>query len=637
MRRRVTPDLTCAGALLIAALVGACGPGEPLERAGAASSADAAGAEARDAAAPAPGATQDDETPDASAPAAPTPDATSADAGAWRDEPSGGGGPEASGAPGGCAPVGGMLAGDPLVIPTGEGPVVGLLRDGTRSWRGIPYAAAPIGDLRFRPPASAACRAAPLVASDFGDVCPQPISYGEDLAPDAIVIQGTEDCLTLNIWAPMAEACEPSGCPVLVWLHGGGHVGGGATMTLPGGGLAQDGATLAADHGVIVVTVQSRLGALGWLAHPALAAEQSASPLGNYGLLDQQQALRWVQGNIRAFGGDTGRVTLAGTSAGAVQTALHVAAPSSNGLFARAAVMSGAATARSLEAAFVEGERSVARTACHLERGEALLACLRALPVDALVAATHSPPSLASTAPVAGARLGPTIDGRLIPASPLGLIANRYASKNAAPPPLLVGSNAEELVGLLPVSGLPPERWPETVRALVAAPLAEAIGVEVQRVLAELLAAYPLTRYASADEAIADLFTDLRFTCPARRLLDAASGYEAQTWRYLFARRAATAAGPAPASHGREIAYFLGSWRNLAAGGQPDEVDQALSDAMTQALAGFVRDGHPDHASPRWTPWGEGGATLVLDARSALEPDPRGARCDVWDRLVRAH
>jgi para-nitrobenzyl esterase len=636
MRPRFTlPPLTHA--LALAAMLVACDAGELAATGafdavgGTSQSADAGFGSASDDGAPDAGGTAGDPGTDASAPAEDVPDAERAEDVAAPPSPADADDAGTQAATGGCEPVGGALAGDPLVIPTQEGPVVGLLRDGLRNWRGIPYAAPPVGDLRFRAPAPALCRAAPHVAADFGPVCPQPAAYAETTG-DVGAVTGDEDCLTLNVWAPTAEVCGDAGCPVLVYLHGGGHVGGGASVKLPGGGVVYDGAVLAGDHGIIVVTVQSRLGALGWLAHPALAAEQPEGPLGNYGLLDQQRALGWIQRNIGAFGGDTARVTLAGTSAGAVQTALHVAAPSSVGLFSQAVVMSGAATARTLEAALSDGERSIARTACASQAPDALLACLRRLPVEVIVQATHTPPTFTSPTLGPSGRLGPTLDGRLLTSDPLDLIGRRYASKNAAPPAILVGSNAEELAGLLAVTGVTVERWPEAVRALVAVPMAAASGLDVQRILAEILAMYPLARYATPDDALADVYTDLRFTCPARSLLAAASGPEARSWRYLFARRAATASGALPASHGREVVYFFGSWRNLP-GYRPAEPDIRLSDAMAAALAGFVRDGVPD-ATPAWETWGEAGATLVLDTRVTLAEDPRAERCAMWDRLL---
>jgi para-nitrobenzyl esterase len=527
-----------------------------------------------------------------------------------------------------CAPVGGLLEGDPLVIPTTEGPAVGVLREGTRSWRGLPYAAAPVGALRFRPPVSPPCREVPLVAAEFGPVCPQPLDYSGEVV-------GDEDCLTLDIQAPMQVDCEGGGCPVLVFLHGGGHVAGGAGGSAPGGGRAVDGARIAAEDGVIVVTLQSRLGALGWLAHEALAAEQPEGPVGNYGLLDQQRALAWLRDNIRAFGGDPGRVTLAGTSTGAVQTALHLAAPASAGLFSRAVVMSGAARARRLEAALLDGARRVARTRCAPERGETLLACLRALPVQELVTATHAPPTLASTALDEGGALGPTVDGFLLPGLPLELIANRHATKGTTPPALLVGSNAEELEGLLTAPGLTPERWEDTVRELIAGPLGSGAGLAPQQVLEALLAAYPLEAYASPEAALAAMFTDLRFTCPARRLLKAAEGPEARAWRYLFARRAVTATGELPASHGRELGYFFGATASVE-GAALSEVDAVLSDTMRRALVAFARDGRPAVDGLVWAPYRDRGATLVFEARPRLSEDPGHARCELWERLASA-
>jgi carboxylesterase type B len=220
-----------------------------------------------------------------------------------------------------------------------------------------------------------------------------------------------------------------------------------------------------------------------------------------------------------------------------------------------------------------------------------------------------------------------------LPGPPLELIASRYATKGTTPPALLVGTNAEELEGLLSLSGLSSERWEDAVSRLVADPLAAAAGLAPQRVLEALLQAYRLEDYANPEAALAAMFTDLRFTCPARRLLEAAEGPEAGAWRYLFARRGATATGELPASHGREVGYFFGAEVSLE-GHALSQVDAGLSDAMRLALAGFARGGPPGVEGLEWAPYRDGGATLVFDARPGLAEDPGRARCELWERLL---
>jgi carboxylesterase type B len=295
--------------------------------------------------------------------------------------------------------------------------------------------------------------------------------------------------------------------------------------------------------------------------------------------------------------------------------------------------MSGAAVARDHDAALSEGRHLVGRTPCGAARdGAEVLACLRALPAAELVAATHLPPTFADLGLARAPTYGPTVDGVFLPEAPLALIARRHGSKNVAPPAVLVGSNAEELVGLLPATGLTAERWPEALRAFVAEPLAAATGGDVDAILAELLATYPLTLAASPDAVLAELLGDLRFTCPARRLLAATAGPEARAYRYLFARRVATVYGPLPASHGREVPLFFGSWRNLP-GYAPAEEDALLSEAMAEALATFARDGLPAVTGPAWRPYGEEGDTLRWDAPVTVVHDPGAARCGLWERL----
>ena len=262
------------------------------------------------------------------------------------------------------------------LAPASAGPVVrvdgglarGTARAGVASFLGLPYAAPPTGNLRWRPPQPAAGWTGVRDATAFGPSCPQPTQFNPFLPPGPI----SEDCLYLNVYTPALRSHGGGGRPVLVWIHGGGLVQDGARN--------YDGTKLAAD-GTVVVTINYRLGALGFLAHPALASRGGSA--GNYGLMDQQAALRWVQRNIAQFGGDPHNVTIAGQSAGGLSVLAQLVSPGARGLFQRAIVQSGtfALTQRPLATAEANGETFAASVGC----ADQTAACLRSVPVSDLV------------------------------------------------------------------------------------------------------------------------------------------------------------------------------------------------------------------------------------------------------------
>ena len=288
---------------------------------------------------------------------------------------------------------------------------------GVRVYKGIPYAAPPIGRLRWRPPEPAAAWTGVRPTREFGAHSVQGVVWDDiDLSGAAT----SEDCLHLNVWTPAAPS-DGARLPVMVWIHGGGFVVGS------GAEPRYDGARLAA-RGIVVVTVNHRLNALGFLAHPELTAESEHHSSGAYGFLDLVAALQWVQRNVAAFGGDPDKVTIAGESAGSQATSALMASPLAKGLFARVIGESGAMFASPSRALATLEEAEAAGLGFMRRLGARSLAEMRALPADAILAA----------APGLGFR--PIIDGWFLPRSP----AEIFAAGEHSDVPLMAGWNKDE-------------------------------------------------------------------------------------------------------------------------------------------------------------------------------------------------
>lgn len=378
------------------------------------------------------------------------------------------------------------LAG-PIVV-TQSGALEGVESGAITEWRGIPYATPPVGALRFRPPAPAASWAGVRDATTFASPCLQPSAFG---------ISGSEDCLYLNVFVP-AGATSVSGLPTMVHLHGGGN----------GFGRGREDASPFVAHGVVVVTLNYRLGPLGWAGHPALSAEGGGSS-GEYGVLDQIAALRWVRDNIASFGGDPGNVTLFGFSAGSFDTVAVMASPLARGLLHRAAVQGEAYWP--LTGTFVtiqDAESMGLEIAGGLGCADAadVPACLRALPAEAFV-------------PEGGFfDVAPWVGGVVLPRSPLELVAESGI-------PLLVGHNREEdsvFAWRFLEEPFTNVNWIHTTNLLVGPQLG-----------AKARALYPPRDYDSLKWAYITMETDAVRGCPTRRLANANAAH-APTYRYLF-------------------------------------------------------------------------------------------------------
>jgi para-nitrobenzyl esterase len=456
-----------------------------------------------------------------------------------------------------------VSASDPLTVQTNAGVVQGISNGTVNEWLGIPYAAPPVGANRWRPP--------------------QPVTPWKGIrragrfAPDCIQLaalktsEGSEDCLYLNVFAP-AGATRRSKLPVMVHLHGGANFF----------GFAYKHAKTLVGHGVIVVTVGYRLGVFGFVGHPALTAEGHGSS-GEYGVLDQIAALRWVHDNIAAFGGKPRNVTLFGESAGSFDAVAIAASPLGRGLFTHLAAQTeafdagrGTGTINDAEGfgLYVARKVGCASTA-HV------LACLRAKTAARLVLAAGP------------ADVAPWTGGVVLPRSPLALIA-----RQRHPVPMLVGSNREEGVFILQSQGAPiPPHHPFTRRDWVKYTnllVGKSRGQQARQL-------YPLSRYDSPYWDTVGMYTDAVYTCPMRRLALTSRG---RVYRYLYTHRYQNNAFLASL----RAAHFLDDpilWGAASLLGKPRYTfspdERALTATMSTYWTNFAKDGNPNSPGvPRW-------------------------------------
>ncbi len=465
---------------------------------------------------------------------------------------------------------------------------------GVRSFRGIPYALPPVGARRWAPPQAQPRWEGVRNATAFGADCPQN-SQTLTRAPGQ-----SEDCLFLNVWTPAGAA--PGSLPVMVWLHGGSFVGGS------GADARVDGQALAA-RGAVVVTLNYRVGLFGFMAHPALSAESPDKVSGNYGLLDQLCALRWVQDNITAFGGDASRVTVFGVSAGSASISLLLVSPQAKGLFSQA-ILESPGAGRPL-ASLADAEE------LGLSAGSDLKA-LRALDATEVLAMTgrFTPKVRGLTTPRV---LRPIRDGWLIPQDerPALLAGQQHAM------PILIGSNQDE-------GSLLTAAWPVAERTAYTALVEENFGGDAR----EALTLYPAAADADVRTRVAELFADTQFNYGTRLLTQAMAAQGQPVWRYLFTRRRpGQADGP---HHGEEVAHVFG---NLSAArqGSPaafDKVDEALSDFMMRSWVAFATTGNPDPQGGSWPAYDSAGDRhLVLGDRVEAGSAWRAAQLDFLETV----
>lgn len=483
------------------------------------------------------------------------------------------------------------------IVRIDAGDIRGVTSDGVDSFKGIPYAAPPTGTLRWRTPQLAKPWQGVLFAQEFGPACMQ-----------ADNVPKSEDCLTLNVWRPAGRSTTP--LPVMVWIYGGALVH-GRTSPYPGDALAK--------QGVIVVSMNYRLGRLGFFAHPALADEAPDDVRGNYGYMDQRAALQWVQRNMAAFGGDPKSVTIFGESAGGGSVMVHLTSPMSHGLFRRAILQSPAIpTARETvlplteladaEKTAVEYARSVGVTA---EGAEALKA-LRALPAEKLVEGTSGGQEIAalSSGTLIAGVAGAIRDGRLVVEAP----ETALAAGHQAMVPVIIGANDRDLYAAL-------ANTKDEVFANFGPNAADARKL------------YDPRGDQTLDELQQQVFADKTLVEPARHLADEMARAGQPVWLYRFAYVLEAQRGKFMGTpHGFEIPLTMDVPGALVRD-KATSNDEAMADTASGYWVQFARTGDPNGGGrPLWPAHDPSVDRLIHFTNSGviLGTDPLKARLDLW-------
>lgn len=485
------------------------------------------------------------------------------------------------------------------------GAVRGEALGAVHAFRGIPYAQPPLGPLRWKPPAPMAPWTRVREARDFGPAClqiamPAGSIYGLELAGYS------EDCLTLNVWAP----ANAKGAAVMVWIHGGAHrIGSSAEPMFDGAALAR--------RGIIVVSMNYRLGVLGHLAHPALSAESPDGVSGNYGLLDQIAALTWVKQNIAAFGGDPAKVTVAGESAGATSVYYLMASPRARGLFARAIAQSGSFISTPVLKARRFGEAPAEQIGVDLARklGTTDIAALRSLDAAELTQASAA----------AGYLPWYTVDGHVLPAP----LVEVFERGEQAPVPLLAGFNEGDIRTLLRFAPAEMPKSPAIYEAEIRARYGD-------------LADPFLKLYPAKDvrESALAAVRDAVFGWSTDRAVRQQTRIGQPAYYYFFDHGyPAAAAKNLHAFHASEIPFVFGTHHRTVALWPKVELEGAqarLTEAMQAYWVSFVKTGVPSApGEPAWRPYGESRAYMAFEDAPRLRADLMPGMFELNEEVVR--
>jgi len=501
------------------------------------------------------------------------------------------------------------------IIDLDSGKITGLIigRDPeVHVFKGIPYAAPPVGTLRWKPPQPVKPWEGVLECNTFGPVCPQ----RESMYPmyrnkyDKI----SEDCLYLNIWTSAKDS--KTVLPVMVWIHGGGNVSGAGSLPY------YEGEALAR-QGVVLVSINYRLGPLGFFAHPLLSKESGRGVSGNYGLLDQIAALQWVQKNIRAFGGDSNRVTIFGESAGGLNVCCLMASPLAKGLFHRAIAESGHAFGRIRHLkepwygqASIEKQGEQIAKDLGLGDGPDPLAALRAMSAEKII--EGSKPILGFGGEI-GNRFGPGVDGWVIPDD----INAIFEQGKQTDVPLIVGTNGNEGIAFILNTNIKTvEEYQSAVKTLYG------------RFSEDILAMYPVRESSEIRKALSEILGDLGFIAGARTFVRGMGMVKSKAYLYHFTKKPQGQIGEIlGAFHGAEIPYVFD---NLDNGQFPmDEKRRTLAKVMSGYWVQFAKTGDPNKEG--LTPWpaydAKGDQHLEFGESVKVGNGLRKAACDLAEKI----
>lgn len=500
-----------------------------------------------------------------------------------------------------------FAASDEVKVDTGR--LKGAIKDGVASFKGIPFAAPPVGDLRWRAPQPAKSWTGVRPAVEYGADCMQKPFPG-DAAP--LGVTPAEDCLYVNVWRPEKPAAKK--LPVMVWIYGGGFVNGGSSPAV------YDGSQFA-KQGVVFISFNYRLGRFGFFAHPALSKENPNEPLGNYGYMDQIAALKWVRRNAAAFGGDPGNVTLFGESAGGGSVLTMMTSPLAAGLIHKAVIESGGGRSSLMGDRYVDrqgptgmpsGESvglAFAKSAGIEGSDAAALAALRKLPADAIVAGLN----MASMGTPTYA--GPMVDGKVVVESP----GAAYEAGRGAKIPVMAGANSADI-------GFPRGRTMEALFAPFGADSAKA------------KAAYDPDGTGKVMEVGVAMAADQMMVEPARYTVRSLvqAGQKAYEFRFSYVAESMRNQWKRGAPHATEIPFVFDTV-TARYGKDLTPADQAIARAANTYWVNFAKTGNPNGAGlPEWPAYKPDSDQLMDFAIGgpAAKPDPLKTRLDLIERLA---
>ncbi|WP_420633219.1 carboxylesterase/lipase family protein [Candidatus Palauibacter sp.] len=494
------------------------------------------------------------------------------------------------------------------LVQTAAGNIEGVVENGIRVFRGIPFAAPPVGELRWKPPQPVEpWGRATLRANSFGPRCMQ------ESFPAGSVFRGppaptAEDCLYLSVWTGATDAEERR--PVMVWIHGGALTRGSGSVG------AYDGGALAA-LGAVVVTINYRLGPLGYLAHPLLTAESEHGASGNYGVLDQIAALEWVRDNIAAFGGDPDRVTIFGESAGSWSVNTLMATPLAAGLFHRAIGQSGGRFGPMMRLSDAPEEGRSAE-----EIGDAFIGALGAATLEEMRAASATSVMAALATPAGRLfRTAENVDGWVFPTD----VTTAFSEGRHHNVPVLIGFNADEMTSLTGPNSVPTtlDAWREWV--------AGRVGDDAER----FESVYPVAEEGELRDAYMRSRGDALFGIQMRTWARASEAAGADAYLYYFTHEPpGRARAYLKSYHAAEIVYAFGN----VGPGEREAEDRRLARTMSSYWVNFAATGDPNGPGlPPWPVYSRAdGAYMILGATVESASRLRTAQLDFWDRRLRA-